>query len=412
MAVPLVAGDFNEDGHLDLATSSSGGVELLAGQGDGSFILTTLPISVQAFPFVLQGSAVADDFNLDGRTDLAVAENSGLAILPGEGDGNFGSPIFVSVPGKVFAVVSDDFNGDGRSDLAVVFKNSRENGVAVLLGNGDGTFAAQKPYDFPGDAFSLATGDFNGDGRPDLVVGLNDDPGGGIAGGGIAFMAGNGDGTFATATPIITSTPLPPILSLAKGDFNGDGIPDIAADYNDSSGPQSGSGVAVFLGVKGGAPLSPSGSCPVQFSSGVLVSGDFAGDDRIDLAAGQFNFLDQISGIQILLGDGHGSFTPSTDVLLPPGTGQSLAAGNFAGDGRTDLVASFDFSTGTGSGERARQPVLVSSYGTDVLVFTGAGIGSVRQSHHLLESEARLIAHSGSILQRRTDRPRRTRHQR
>jgi DNA-binding CsgD family transcriptional regulator len=114
------------------------------------------------------------------------------------------------------AVAVGDFNGDGKPDLAVANGNAME--VAILLGNGDGTFQPAASYKMTGAPNSIAVGDFNGDGKPDLAVGIANS-------GEIWIMLGIGNGTFAPAISHGTPTSL---LAIAVGDFNGDGKPDLA----------------------------------------------------------------------------------------------------------------------------------------------------------------------------------------
>ena len=113
---------------------------------------------------------VAGDFNGDGRTDLAVANDGSndVSVLLGNGDGTFQAQVTYAVGSVPIALVAGDFNGDGRTDLAVA--NYGSNDVSVLLGNGDGTFQTQVTYAVGTAPTALVTGDFNGDGRTDLAV--------------------------------------------------------------------------------------------------------------------------------------------------------------------------------------------------------------------------------------------------
>ena len=185
-------GDFNGDGIPDLATAN-GGVEsfmappdstvgILLGNGDGTF-QPAQTFAVGPAPLAL---AVAD-FNGDGHLDIAAADSTGISILLGNGDGTF-------QPAQTYAaqegsLVVADFNGDGHVDIAT-------SGGSILLGNGDGTFqAAQTFASSPG--YSLAVGDFNGDGVPDIAFTFVA-PTAGYQGT-LAILLGNGDGTFQSA---------------------------------------------------------------------------------------------------------------------------------------------------------------------------------------------------------------------
>ena len=163
----VATGDFNGDGILDLALVGASGVQILLGNGDGSF---TAAASQPSPTLASPSSVAAADFDGDGILDLAIAdaESTAMTILKGNGDGTFtqvsGEP---TLPNFSNSVAAYDFNGDGKLDL--VF-SSAPNTLSIYLGNGDGTFEAGLIQSMDYAPYGVAVGDFNGDGRLDLAV--------------------------------------------------------------------------------------------------------------------------------------------------------------------------------------------------------------------------------------------------
>jgi hypothetical protein len=318
----IAVNDFNGDGKLDLALTDSAGptnaVAIVLGNGDGTF--QSLPLLYSAG--LLPAGVVSVDANGDGKPDLAVAGGYGVAsyfsltTLINRGDGTFTNPVTFPVLQFPYSAVTGDFNGDGNVDIATT-SFTQTGGVSVLLGKGDGTF--QTHLDSPTAQYptAIVAGDFDGDGKVDLVVADSTSTSELLS-----TLIGNGDGTFQSS---IFQT-LPGIVrSLAVGDFNGDGKLDIAAVIDSTNA------VSIFLGNGNG-----SFAAPVQYSTGqMLVSppvlvGDFNGDRKLDLAVAT------AGGIAILLGNGNGTFQPSL-LSSAPGDGL-LALGDFNGDGKLDIA--------------------------------------------------------------------------
>ncbi len=265
----LAVGDFNNDGKLDLALTnpSSGTGSVLLGNGDGSFQAATSFAEDGQYSY----SLAVGDFNRDGKLDLTVANTSGVSVLLGNGDGSFQTPRDFAVGGGPQSVAVADFNGDGKPDLAVATSNG--NHVSVLLGNGDGSFQSAQDFTVGGGSYALAVGDFNGDGKPDLAV-TNIVPNNSVS-----VLLGNGDGTFQMAQNF---DPGGHGISIAVGDFNGDGKSDLAIANNYSNTYGTGT-ASVLLGNGDGTFQTPQNFAAGTSPESVAV-GDFNGDGKPDLA--------------------------------------------------------------------------------------------------------------------------------
>lgn len=227
-AVFVTAGDFNKDGKLDLlvlneSTNITGDAAILLGNGDGTFQAPVLYDVAAGIP-VWAGTA---DFNDDGALDLAISDAAAntMAILLGKGDGTFSSPVSYPVGGTPHGLAISDLNHDGKPDLAVV---NQSGSVSILLGNGDGTFR-QRANPLVGIfPLNVAVADFNGDGHRDLVITLPCGADGTCeTNGGVAILLGNGDGTFQPPTVYIGTGEN--TNGVAIGDLDGDHHADVIA---------------------------------------------------------------------------------------------------------------------------------------------------------------------------------------
>jgi hypothetical protein len=208
----IAVADFNGDGIPDIVTGNyseygkGGALNLFLGKGNGSF---APPVSIGGINGPI--SMAAADVNGDGRADLIACGGGYVWVFLGNGDGSF--RLSDKLSGVGFALA--DFNGDGILDLATNPFVEFSSGVLVFLGNGDGTFTQTATSPLPGteNAPLLATGDFNGDGIPDLFTGG-------------APLLGDGHGNFIPtgSSPPVASFP----ISVAAGDFNNDGLSDLA----------------------------------------------------------------------------------------------------------------------------------------------------------------------------------------
>ena len=216
----LALGDFTGDGHLDIASLEQGNcncVQILPGNGDGTF---GAPISTTPVPYDVTAFAIAaGDFNNDGKLDLAVGgefgSSSKLDVLLGNGDGTFTDNGYYEIGGEPFAIAPGYFTSDKKKlDLAV----SVGGAIEVLLGNGDGTFQQPVIYSTIPTATWVTAQDLDGDGIADLAT--SDSAGAGV-------FKGNGDGTF-QAPSWYSLGGRKGANSIAAADFNNDGKPDLA----------------------------------------------------------------------------------------------------------------------------------------------------------------------------------------
>ena len=315
-------GDFNNDGHPDYAVPTNGGpVVILLGTGSGTFtngttINTTAPFEPT--------SVVVGDFNGDGKQDLAVLSAAGIGsvnIYLGNGDGTFQAarnyPVAASASASRLLAIGD-FNRDGIQDL--VATNSSLNQVAVLLGNGDGSFNAPSYYTVGAKPWNVVVGDINQDGFLDLAVAADGSSS-------VTILQGNGDGTFKPA--IYVNTGASQVGSVAIGDFNGDGFPDLAT----TSAPDN----FVYVLLNKGTAI-PSFQAPVTYTMNTgpyyLTIGDFDRDGHPDIISAN----GASTSVGVLLNKGTGAFGAAT--YYPVGADSIFATvGDINGDDRVDISA-------------------------------------------------------------------------
>ena len=366
----IATGDFNGDGQPDLAYISSpfspppgqnfSTLIVLLNQGGTNppIPVTTSSLNNCASPT----SLTVADMNNDKKLDvLLTCSNGYVAVLFGNGDGTFQNPAYYAVSNLQSLATPVDLNGDGYLDVAAlsIVNGSPVNGssVSVLLnqgGSAPGTFAAAKSYPSPSSFIggSIGVGDFNGDGKQDVLVST----GGGLES--LAVFYGNGDGTLKPAQTTSGGG-----YYFVTADLNHDGLTDVA--YISSNGPGTPASLQTVLGSSGGGFVAGS-SLPLNPSSTTrfpILVGSTNGGSNVNLAVLGDNTA-------IFLGDGNGGFTPGQTYAL---TGFPFAAETDS-NGITSLVflAPLGFTVLTGNGDGTFQGVPA--------LYVGQSGGSVAQT--------------------------------
>lgn len=325
----IVSGDFNKDGKQDLVVvnPSIDSFSYLQGLGNGTF---AAPVTFSASGSgAAPGGIVAADFNNDGNLDVAIVHptttsqgfGNAVTVHLGDGKGGFGSPGLVFLTGGTdTSIAVGDFNEDGIPDLAI--GSCDAGAVYIHLGNGDGTFTLFTTLSVAqcGGTATLAVevADLNKDNHADIIaVTLGDNQA-------VSVFLGEGTGSFGSRTrfPIAGNFP----SSIGVGDFNRDGNPDLAvSNYNDGT-------VSILLG-DGAGGLTSAGTYPVGTNPLFVTVADVNHDGFLDVIGSDYGG----ATVSVLLGNGAGAFGSAIGVS----TGASpfyTAATDFNGDGLIDLA--------------------------------------------------------------------------
>jgi hypothetical protein len=322
----LVVGDFNNDSRPDLAVAGLAQtqfVDVYLNGGSGKFKKVPGP---RFFVTVLNSGNNVGDFNNDGNLDTTVCSSdggvaAGCEVFLGDGHGGL-------TPGQNVAASNTlaDMNGDGILDLVSTTFDGYFSYVTIQPGNGDGTFQFGT-YTMLGpsstiDAYGAAlVGDFNGDGKLDVALPCLGHliPGPGA----IAVLLGNGDGTL--QGEIDYPTPWGGTQG-AIADVNGDGKLDVIS-----------TGFSVMLG-NGDGTFTQGYSAELQSTNGNVVVGDLNGDARLDIASIGFDFATGNTTLNVVLGNGDGTFHAPIPFALLHGSSAGLLSADFNNDGMMDFA--------------------------------------------------------------------------
>ena len=318
----VAAGDFNNDGRIDLVVQCDRVLDIFFALQNGAF-----GKRVQTPTTGFEDSIAVADFDHDGNADVVTSnhyQSGTISVLLGKGDGTFRSDTQYPTNSRYTEVVAvADLNGDGVTDI--VAGNYNKHGTAsVFLGNGDGTFQSVVNYPVGGAARGLDIADFNGDGVPDLAVTVETTA---------RILLGVGDGTF---LPHVDYPARFVATDVKAADMNNDGKVDLVVASWKSQ-------VISVLLCNGDGTFAPKKDTPG--SALALAVADFNGDGLLDVLTAQCTGNCQPGNAELLLGKGNGTFQPPT--FYPAGDNpDAVFATDFSRDGFPD-VAVADYSSGT-----------------------------------------------------------------
>jgi hypothetical protein len=368
----LLVRDLDGDGAVDIAVQVSGafdsstfdypdgGVEIFRGVGDGTFSPRVLVPAGASPSMGVSGALAAGDVNGDSITDLVVAaagialsnpsapndppvmKQDGVYILLGNGDGTYRNGEryrYDSFPNGPASVTLGDFNRDGKLDAAMTrsfIATDRTDDLLVLLGNGDGTFGVPASYDLAWGAGQVVSGDLNGDGILDLAAAQAS-----ITRSGIYVLLGRADGTFSPARIYLSGSGP---LHVAIGDVDRDGRLDAVSTNSD---PFNIGTVGILYGRGDGTLVGALASQGLGFHW--LISGDVNRDGVPDIIG-----ADGMDNVGVYVGRGNGTFEsrPVVQIPPPPNTGWShsgprdMAIVDLDGDGNLELLVALSGSAG------------------------------------------------------------------
>ena len=321
----VLTADFDGDGKMDIVVGTNTDLEILYGNGDGTFqpAKTILSFTGGVFPWS------AADMNGDGKPDITCTVTNGFIMIPNMGGRSFGSPTEFGANAQVGSLVTADFNGDGKPDVAIIVHDhpgETSTDIMIFQNMGGGNFTQVSTIANIWIVLDISTGDLNGDGKPDLIASITTDEEG-ASGSSIYF--GDGTGHFTGGGGVGTASFN--VDESVIADFNGDGRQDYAL-ANDTQGNISfvfNTGAGTF-----GTPITSGGTSHPDHLRAV----DLDGDGRPDLI-----IENRDAAYFTVMRNSNGLFP--TQIQVPSGGAcEPLTTGDVNKDGKPDVIISLTYN--------------------------------------------------------------------
>jgi hypothetical protein len=387
----VATGDLNGDGSLDLATANySGTVSVLLNQGDGSF-RPKLDLRITTTTAVDRGVTIGD-VNGDGKPDLVTANYSSpytVSVFVNRGDGSFQDKVDYETGRFPSSVAIGDLNGDSKPDL--ITANQYGNSASVLLNKGDGSFQARRTYRTGFGAAQVAIADLNGDDKPDFATANR-------LGGTVSVLLNRGDGSFQARIDYRTASINSGPESVAIGDLDGDGDPDLATANGGTNT------VSVFIN-RGDGSFRARPYFLTKLWPRSIALGDLNRDGKRDLVVAN----DQSHTVSVFINKGGARFQPTIDYRTERWP-VSVVVDDLDGDGKLDVATANSAANSISVLPNASGRCVVPNVTRELvsgakrtIVRASCRVGKIRRAHSKIVKKGRVISQTpawGAFLSR------------